>query len=241
MSNYDTFALFYDALTENVDYEARSAYISGFFLRYGVLPGCSVLDLACGTGSVTKCLSDMGYKMRGVDLSEEMLTVAKNKCPDTEFFCCDMTEYRSEKQFEGCVCCLDSINHLQGIEQVRKCFSTVATNLVSGGIFIFDVNTLYKHRCVLADRTFVFDEEDFFLSWDNEAVDDCTVRIMIDIFCFNGKNYDRLSDEFTETAYDIETLKKSLDDFEVLGIYDELTEDEPKEDSQRLYFVCKRK
>lgn len=241
MSNYDTLASFYDALTENVDYEARSAYISGFFLRYGVKPGDSVLDLACGTGSVTKCLEKTGYNMRGVDLSEEMLTVAKHKCPEAEFFCCDMTEYRSEKPFDGCVCCLDSINHLPGIDDVRKCFSAVASNLKSGGIFIFDVNTPYKHRFVLADRTFVFDEEDFFLSWDNEAVDDYTVRIMIDVFCFNGKNYDRLSDEFTETAYDIETLKESLADFEVLGIYDELTEEEPKDDSERLYFVCKRK
>lgn len=241
MSNYDTLASFYDALTENVDYEARSAYISGFFLRYGVKPGDSVLDLACGTGSVTKCLEKAGYNMRGVDLSEEMLTVAKHKCPETEFFCCDMTEYRSEKLFDGCICCLDSINHLPGLGDVKKCFSAVASNLKSGGIFIFDVNTPYKHRCVLADRTFVFDEKDFFLAWDNESVDDYTVRIMIDVFCFNGKSYDRLSDEFTETAYDIETLKESLADFEVLGIYDELTEEEPKENSERLYFVCKRK
>jgi len=77
---YDAWAQVYDHLTENVEYEARSAYISGFFLQYGVEPGAQVLDLACGTGSLTRVLAERGYEMIGADLSQEMLAQAAEKC-----------------------------------------------------------------------------------------------------------------------------------------------------------------
>ncbi|MDE6723097.1 MAG: class I SAM-dependent methyltransferase, partial [Eubacterium sp.] len=103
-------------------------------------------------------------------------------------------------------------------------------------------NTVYKHRYILADNTFVFDEKDYFLSWDNELIDDYSVRILLDFFVYNGSSYDRYSEEFTETAFETEDLSASLNPyFDVLGIYNDLSLDEPKEDSERLYFVCKRK
>ena len=80
----------------------------------------------------------------------------------------------------------------------RKCFDCVYNSLDNGGVFVFDVNTVYKHQCILADNTFVFDEEDFFLSWDNEYLGDNTVRILLDFFVFNGSSYDRYSEEFNE-------------------------------------------
>ena len=241
MSQYNTLASFYDALTENVQYEARSAYISGFFSRYGVQHGSTVLDLACGTGSLTACLRELGYQMTGVDLSPDMLTLAKQKCPDCDFILCSMTEYIARQKFDACVSALDSVNHLCSMDEVKQCFSAVAASLKPNGMFVFDVNTKYKHNQILANHTFVFDEDDFYLVWDNEAVDDSTVRILIDVFCYNGKNYDRMSEDFLERAYDLKELQEALADFEILGVFDELTENPPAADSQRLYFVCKRK
>ncbi|MDE6506269.1 MAG: class I SAM-dependent methyltransferase, partial [Eubacterium sp.] len=79
------------------------------------------------------------------------------------------------------------------------------------------VNTVYKHNNILADNSFVFDEEDYFLSWDNELLDGNRVRIMLDFFVFNGNNYDRYSEEFIETAYSAEVLEDALSPyFEVL-------------------------
>ncbi len=241
MSSYQTFAQFYDRLTDNVDYKVRSDYISNFFSQYGK-NAKSILDLACGTGSLSKLLSEKGYNVTGVDLSEEMLTVASDKCgPSVRFIKADMTDFSFSEQFDCCVCTLDSINHLDTIEKVGKCFDCVAQCIKIDGVFVFDVNTIYKHKYVLADNTFVFDEEDFFLSWDNESEEDNNVRILLDFFVYNGINYDRFSEEFTERAYTADELKGLLSSFEIIGIYDELTFDSPKKDSERIYFVCKRK
>ena len=97
-----------------------------------------------------------------------------------------------------------------------------------GGLFLFDVNTVYKHRQVLAGQTFVFDEEDYYLVWDNEALDDTAVRVLVDLFCYNGESYDRLSDSFIERAYTHRQLTAVLSEFEILGRYAELTTDAPR-------------
>ncbi len=238
--SYNTFALFYDRLTENADYEVRSDYISNFFSQYGS-GGKNVLDLACGTGTLCALLSAKGYDVTGIDLSADMLTVAKNKCPDSKFICADISDFDISEKFDFCTCTLDSINHLSDINEVKKCFHSVYNCLKKDGLFVFDVNTIYKHNEVLCDNTFVFDEEDFFLSWDNELMENNQVRILLDFFIFNGKNYDRFSEEFVETAYSVDELKSALKDFEIIGIYDEITENSPKSDSERIHFVCRRK
>ncbi|MDE5605248.1 MAG: class I SAM-dependent methyltransferase [Eubacterium sp.] len=237
---YNYFALHYDELTENVDYKVRSAYISGFFNKYGI---STILDLACGTGTMSLLLKEQGYNVIGIDLSSEMLSIADNKANGAiPFMKAEMQNFKLSEPVDACVCCLDSLNHLDNLKDVGKTFECVYNSLNENGIFIFDVNTIYKHRNVLANNTFVFDEENYFLSWDNELIDDYSVRILLDFFVYNGNSYDRYSEEFTETAFETEALLDSLSPyFEVLGIYDDLTFDKPKTDSERLYFVCKRK
>lgn len=241
MSSYKTFAQFYDFLTENVDYKVRSEYISNFFSDCNKKGG-RLLDLACGTGTFSKLFSDMWYLVTGIDISEEMLTVAEEKCGGmVKFLKGDITDFSLPDKYDFCICTLDSINHLKGIEDVKKCFECVYNSLEKDGVFVFDVNTVYKHKFILADNTFVFDEEEFFLAWDNEYLGDNTVRILLDFFVFNGKSYDRYSEEFCEKAYEIDELKSALNGFEIIDIYEELTENPPKEDSERVYFICKRK
>lgn len=240
MSSYNTFAQFYDHLTENVDYKVRSNYISDFFSEYGN-GGRKVLDLACGTGSITLNLARQGYDVISIDLSEEMLITAKGKCPESIFIKADMSDFALPEKVDFCVCSLDAVNHLTDFEQVRDCFDCVSQALNQNGLFVFDVNTLYKHREVLADNTFVYDEDDFFLSWDNHYIENDIVEIFLDFFVFNGKNYDRFSESFKEKAYPAEQLTNALkNNFEIIGVYDELTLDPPKDDSERLYFVCKK-
>ena len=125
---------------------------------------------------------------------------------------------------------------------MEKALECVYHSLNENGVFIFDVNTVYKHRNILADNSFVFDEENYFLSWDNELIDSYSVRIILDFFVYNGVSYDRYSEEFVETAFETEVLSSALMPyFEILGIYDDLSLESPKTDSERLYFVCKRK
>lgn len=241
MSSYNTFAQFYDCLTENVDYEVRSEYISNFFSVFGN-NGRRVLDLACGTGTSAKLLRKKGYDVAGIDISEEMLTIAESKCNgNVKFFKGDISDFSLPEKYDFCVCLLDSINHLNNIESVKKCFNCVHHSLNNNGIFVFDVNTVYKHNVILNDNTFAFDEEDFFLCWDNENAGDNTVRILLDFFVFNGNNYDRFSEEFYEKAYNLDEIKSALIGFEIMGVYDDMTLNPPNEKSERVYFVCKRK
>ena len=245
MSSYQTFAYLYDELTQNVEYEKRCDYILSFFEQNGIKSG-TVLDLACGTGSMSIPFMKKGYRIIGVDLSEEMLEIASNRLFEAgnsfSLLKAKMQEFELPEKAEACICCLDSINHLNNINDVLATFKNVYDSLNNGGLFVFDINTVYKHNEVLADNTFVFDEDDYYLVWDNEAVNGRTVRILLDMFILNGESYDRFSEEFEETAYSVEELSNLLNKvgFVDIKVYDELSYDEPKSDSERLYFVCKK-
>lgn len=245
MKSYNYFANLYDCLTDNVNYQVRSDYISDFFIDNN-LQGATIIDLACGTGSMSVLLAQKGYNVIGVDLSQEMLSVASQKAFDEDLsialYNSTMQSFECPEKADGCICCLDSINHLTESADVIDTFKSVYNNLKDYGLFIFDVNTVFKHQQILADNTFVFEDDDYYLVWDNEQVDDFEIRILLDMFIYNGKNYDRYSEEFNERAYTVEFLSKNLKEigFEILGIYDDLSKSSPKEDSERLYFVCKK-
>lgn len=245
MSSYEYLSSVYDELSENVDYDVRSDYISDIFCDNSISSG-TVLDLACGTASMSERLMKKGYSIIGIDLSEQMLEIASQRLSQIgdnfTLLKANMQDFELETKVDACICCLDSINHLNSINAVQKTFECVNNSLKQGGLFVFDVNTIYKHQCVLSGNTFVFDEEDYYLVWDNEQVDENTVRILIDLFRFNGQSYDRFSEEFCEKAYSIDELKTALENsgFSDIKVYDELTYNAPEETSERLFFVCKK-
>lgn len=245
MNSYCEFSAVYDELTQNVDYPKRFEYINHFLIENNITNG-TVLDLACGTGSMCIELIKNGFDVIGIDLSENMLEIASNRLleygDNFSLLKGNMTDYRLDKSVKACICSLDSINHLNDIKDVVKTFCNVYNSLDENGVFVFDVNTIYKHNEILANNTFVFDEEDFYLVWDNEFVSDRVVRILLDMFVWNGKAYDRFSESFKETAYSIEDLLDSLcrAGFSDISVYDELTLNPPREKSERLYFICKK-
>lgn len=242
MSSYNKFALVYDELTQNVEYEKRYAYIASFFNEHKLPRGAKILDLACGTGSLTKLLEKDGYKPTGVDLSEDMLTAAAMKCKNANFIKADMRRLSFSGEFDGCICCLDSLNHLESIKELEDAFRGVYEALKPGVLFIFDVNTVYKHNELLSDNSFVFDEESYFLAWDNEFIADGKVRIFLDLFIKAGEYYERYSEDFTETAFELSVIKSALSPyFDILGLYDDMSLKEPEKDSERVYFICRRK
>ena len=245
MNSYCEFSAVYDELTQNVDYPKRFEYINHFLIENNITNG-TVLDLACGTGSMSIELIKNEFDVIGIDLSENMLEIASNRLLEYgENFSLlkgNMTDYRLDKSVKACICSLDSINHLNDINDVEKTFCNVYNFLDENGVFVFDVNTIYKHNEILANNTFVFDEEDFYLVWDNEFVSDRVVRILLDMFVWNGKAYDRFSESFEETAYSIDELLDALcrAGFSDISVYDELTLNPPREKSERLYFICKK-
>ena len=248
MASYGDFAYFYDNLTDNVDYEKRCSYIKGLLAENGVGEGI-LLDLACGTGTVSLLLSDMGYDVIGVDASEDMLSVAQEKKmesgADVIFLCQRMEELDLFGTINACVSTLDSINHVTDEETVREIFRRVSLFMEDKGIFLFDVNTPYKHKYVLGDNTFVYDTDEVYCVWQNSTDESLVTTVNLDIFEKDEddeETYYRYSEEFTERAYDLDDIKKWLEDvkFEVVGIYEEMTKDSAKADTQRAVFVARK-
>lgn len=248
MASYGDFAYYYDSLTENVDYEKRCEYIRGLLAENGVGEGI-LLDLACGTGTVSLMLSAMGYDVIGVDASEDMLNVAQEKKmesgEDVIFLCQKMEELDLFGTINACVSTLDSINHVTDESTVREIFRRVSLFMEDKGIFIFDVNTPYKHREVLGNNTFVYDTDEVYCVWQNSTDEAMLTRVSLDIFEKDEddeETYYRYCEDFCERGYELEKLKKWLEEnkFEVLGIYEELTESEVREDTQRAVFVAKK-
>lgn len=247
MSGYNAFAEVYDKLTDNIEYKKRADYVSALFDHYGVRGKEPILDLACGTGSLTIELAKLGYDMIGVDSSYAMLSQAQNKKygenADVLFLCQDMTELDLFGTISGAVCMLDSLNHLKCAEDVKRTIEKVSLFMEHDGIFIFDVNTIYKHKNILGNNTFVYDCDDVYCVWQNSLNDDDSVDISLDIFEQDDEAYYRSSEDFTERAYPTEDYKRWLDDadFEILHIFDEMSDRELNSESQRAVFVAQYK
>ena len=209
------------------------------------IPVREVLDLGCGTGGITALLAQKGYDMIGLDISPEMLNIARerNEGFNTLLLCQDMRKLDLYDVVDGAVCTLDSLNHLLRTADLSAVFARLRLFIAPQGLFIFDVNTPYKHRCILGDNTFVLEDDEVLCVWQN-ALDDktCTVDMALDFF-WEGEDgrYDRTSDTVRERAYTQKTWTRLLNDagFEVLAVYADLTEESPQEDCARWVFVAR--
>lgn len=250
MAGYGDFAYYYDLLTENVDYESRCEYICNLLAENGVGKGI-LLDLACGTGTMSLLLSDKGYDVIGVDASEDMLSVAQEKKmesgKDIMFLCQRMEELDLFGTINAAVCTLDSINHITDEKMVQKVISKVSLFMEDKGLFLFDVNTPYKHREVLGDNTFIYDMDDVYCVWQNSTDKDTLLtEVSLDIFEKDTEEEDdvyyRYSEEFSEKGYELSEIEKWLTEnkFEVLGIFEEMTKNAVSENTQRAVFLARK-
>ena len=243
---YGVFAEFYDGLTSNIDYVKKADHICDILKRFGHDPG-TTLDLACGTGTLTVELKKRGLDVFGVDASSEMLMQAQDKAYENEleimFIKQKMQSLELWGEIDTCICTLDSLSHLRGEEELRLAVGRVARYMTSGGLFVFDVNTPYKHASVLGNNTFVYDTDEVYLVWQNTFRErDCSVKIELDFFAPVGDKYTRESESFREYAYPLAVIKAILNDsgFEVLGVFDDETFNEPADTSQRLTVAARK-
>jgi SAM-dependent methyltransferase len=204
-----------------------------------------VLDLACGTGRMTRELSRRGYDMIGVDGSADMLSEAYSKGGEGILYLLqDMRSFELYGTVGAAVCCLDSINYLLEEKDVKKTFSLVHNYLDPDGIFIFDVNTMHKHENVLGDNTFVIEQDDVFCVWDNSYDKDSAVTsINLDFFVSdNDGKYERYSDYIEERAYSDYQIQAALDKagFEVMSVLGELSYEGAKADDERVFYVARK-
>lgn len=246
MSDYGDFARFYDKFTRNVDYPARARYFDGLIQKYN--PDAQLLlDLACGTGSLSFELEPFGYDIVAVDNSYEMLSVAMEKREMLEsevlFLCQEMSELDLFGTIDATVCALDSINHILDEDELMDVFKKVSLFSNKGAVFAFDVNTVYKHQQVLGDNSFIYENGDTFCAWRNSLdKDEVTVDISLDFFdkTENDGLYCRYSTDFSEKAYEIDALKDMLEKsgFTVKAVFDEDSFLPLRKDSERAVIVA---
>lgn len=246
MTSYSFFADYYDGLTENVNYKIRADYIVRLLKHFNHDFGLT-LDLACGTGSFTIELAKKGVDIFGADMSDSMLSYAQQKSYEAGLNILFLRQKMQKLDLYGsidtCVCTLDSINHLCLADDVDKTFERVSFFMNKGGYFVFDVNTLYKHREILGNNTFVYDTDKVFCVWQNKLFKDkSTVGISLDFFEKTGKTYVRSHESFKEKAYTYDELKILLEkhNFKIKGVFEELTFNEPVDTTQRSVYVAEK-
>ncbi len=239
---YNKFASLYDELINDVDYKKWADYYFKIFERYGLKPQLG-LDLGCGTGNMTLELSKRGIDMTGVDISEDMLMVARSKSENESILYLnqDMTEFELYGTVSFVISSLDCINYITDKRDLLKVFRLVNNYLDPGGLFIFDINTAYKLEHILANNTFILENENSFCAWQNEFDKKRKVcDFYLTFFNKNGKHYTRFEEEHTERAYSIDEITNLLEKagMKLLKIYDSLSFNPPKGDSERVFFVA---
>lgn len=246
--SYGVFAGYYDFFTANVDYIAYAKRIDKIIRSLGLKRG-SLVDLGCGTASLGIELTKLGYSVTGVDISCEMLSAAAQKAHSSgkniRLINQDISMLTLDGKYDAFVCSLDGVNHLPGLDAVARTFSAVRKYMSPRGVFIFDVNTIYKHRHVLADNCFIFDSDKAYLGWQNDYNrSDNSVDITLDFFIpQEDGGYSRHTEQLREMAYPAKTIFETLDKcgFRVIGAYDGLSESKPSAKTERILFAAIRK
>lgn len=246
--SYSSFAAFYDSLQSDVMYEQRAGYIAKLFKKYDRLP-TQLLDVACGTGGFSLQFAKMGMSVTAADPSPEMLSVAQKKASATDLdimlVCQSARDTKLPYAVDGAVCCLDSINHIIDKRELKASFRAVAAAVKDGGLFIFDVNTPFKHRNILSGNTFVIENDDVYCVWQNS---DCEKNGMVGICLdFFGKDADgkyiRTTEEFAERAYTDEEIRGMLEPagLEVVAVLGDMSFKAPKACDERVIYVTKKR
>ncbi|MDO5401197.1 MAG: class I SAM-dependent methyltransferase [Eubacteriales bacterium] len=245
MGAYEALAASYDRLTNDVDYQATVDFYDEILAREGLHPRTAV-DLACGTGSVTAILAKKGLQVVGVDISEEMLTVACQKAGDVHpapwFVCQSLQELKLIRAVDLAVCALDSLDYITDPADCARAIRRIYKALNPGGIFIFDVNTPEKLRA-MDGQVFLDEDDDVYCIWRGEFDEETNIcSYGMDLFQRVGSLWQRSFEEHREYAYSREELVGYLKDagFTSIAVYGDRRLEPPREGEQRIYIKARK-
>ena len=246
MSAYGFLAGSYDTLTEDIDYPGWADYAERQFHRCG-RPVRTVLDLACGTGTLTRELTLRGYELIGMDRSPDMLAQAAEKSRDLPgepplFLCQSMERLDLYDTVDACVCCLDSVNYVTDPRRLKQAFARVRLFLNPGGIFVFDINSQEK-LAALDGQVFLDEREDVYCVWRAEFSQTrriCTYHM--DIFRLEPASglWERAEETHRERAYSTQELTQMLLEagFGRVEVCGDRSMDAPEPGEQRIFFIA---
>ena len=240
---YSAFAAGYDRMMEDVDYDGWARYIDGFLKEAGAK---TVLECACGTGSLTVRLGRMGYGITGSDLSEDMLMIARQKALDAglrflPFVCQDMQKISLHKPVDAVVCVCDGVNYL--LDGPEDFFRAACAALRPGGLLLFDVSSTYKLSAILANNTFAATGDDWAYIWENTYHPRADrVDMLLTGFLKQGTGYARFEEHHSQRAYAQEELTAALQScgFGEIEVYEAFTREAPSATAERLQFTARK-
>ena len=246
MASYESFARVYDLFMDNIPYEEWCSYLRQLLLHYGV-DGGLVLELGCGTGSMTELLSGCGYDMIGVDNSMDMLEIAMEKRnesgSDILYLLQDMRDFELYGTVRAVVSVCDSMNYITDEDDLLQVFRLVNNYLDLDGIFIFDMNTVYKYEEILADSVIAENREESSFIWENWYDEESHIN-EYDLTLFireDGGLYEKYEETHYQKAYDLEAVTELLKQagMEMVAVYDAFTMEPPAKTSERIYVVAR--
>lgn len=270
MESYTGFAQVYDTFMDNIPYDQWSTYLIELLKEYNIKDGL-VADLGCGTGNITQELAKAGYDMIGIDNSQEMLSLAMektslstSKAGSILYLLQDMREFELYGTVAAMVSICDSMNYIVSEEDLLTVFKLVNNYLDPRGIFIFDLNTVYKYETILADNTIAENREDCSFIWDNyyykdEMMNEYDLTIYIkepiekledngnesrtgsQSYAYTDNVFRRFDETHYQKAYTLDTIQRLLKEagLEYVTAYDAFTYNPPSDNSERIYIVAR--
>lgn len=248
--NYGALSAVYDRLNAELDYRHWAWYIQAQITAHSDIPVALILDLCCGTGSMTLALDALGYDMIGADLSPDMLAVARQRAADAGraerilFLCQDMRELELYGTVQAVTSTLDALNHVDGVEDLARVFSLVRNYLEPGGLFLFDLNSPYKFERIYGTNAYILEDEGVFCGWQNvydPASRICDFYTSVFLRRSDGawarrEDHER---EYCFTRAEIEELL-AKSGFSLICVHGDTDGGAPAPDGERLYFTAKR-
>jgi len=248
MDSYESLAFSYDELTQDVEYEKRADFVEKLFSR-AKRKVHTVLDLACGTGTMTGIFTERGYELIAVDGSEEMLMVAREKAADLHgtpplFLHQSMPQLDLYGTVDAAICCLDSLNYLTSPREVRRTFERLHLFIAPGGALVFDVHSPRKLEA-MDSQVYLDERDDVYCVWRTEYRKRAkTLDYYVDMFRLQQSGaWERSFEEHHQRAYTVEELTVMLKEagFTAIRTYGDQKMKRPTETEGRIYFSCIRK
>ena len=240
MAQYDLFSTVYDLFMDNVPYKKWSDEIEAILKEYGISDGI-VLDLGCGTGTLTRLLADKGYDMIGIDSSEDMLMEAMEKVnvneqgqPDILFLNQDITDFELYGTVRAVISTCDSLNYITEEDELLNTFKLVNNYLEPDGVFIFDMNAPEKYTDILADNVFAENRDSSSFIWENSYdskshINEYNLTLYIEE---EDGLYSRSEEQHYQRAYLREEIAELLEKSGLKVV-------KSTEDDYRMYYVVK--
>ena len=254
MDSYLSFAEVYDLFMDNVPYALWADHVETLLDRYHVPKGL-VADLGCGTGVMTRLMQQKGYDMIGIDASSEMLMIAMNADPLPQedvveekpilYLCQDMRELDLYGSVAACISTCDSMNYITSEEDLRTVFQKVHTFLDPEGIFLFDLNTLYKYRTLLADNVFAENRDEGSFIWENEFDEETQINeydLTLYIKDETSDIYARYEEQHLQKGYELDAVVDLLEScgFTFMEMLDADTMEAVRPETERAYLIAKK-